>query len=47
MFRYFPVVISTAFVSLQAAAGIQPFPASLSVMEVVVGDATYHVRVGG
>src|ERR1700733_7433710 len=47
MVLYVLVAMSAVFGSQQAAAGIQPFPSALSVMEIVVGDATYHVRVGG
>src|SRR5271154_6634560 len=40
------VAISIAFVSLPAAATIQPFPPALHEMEITSGDATLHVRVG-
>jgi pimeloyl-ACP methyl ester carboxylesterase/quercetin dioxygenase-like cupin family protein len=41
------VAISIAFVSVPAAATIQPFPPALHEMEITSGDATLHVRVGG
>jgi pimeloyl-ACP methyl ester carboxylesterase len=47
MLRRFLAVISIGFVSLPAAAAVQPFPPAFHEMEIASGNATLHVRVGG
>jgi pimeloyl-ACP methyl ester carboxylesterase/quercetin dioxygenase-like cupin family protein len=41
------IAMSIVFVSLEAGAAVVPFPPGLREIEIVSGDATLHVRVGG
>jgi hypothetical protein len=41
------IAMSIVFVSLEAGAGVVPFPPGLREVEIASGDATLHVRVGG
>jgi pimeloyl-ACP methyl ester carboxylesterase len=47
MLRHFIAVTLALVLSAPALAQVKPFPAGFRTQEVLVGDATLHVRIGG